>query len=198
MLGNDVPLLVKLSTPVLARDSITTAEPEKEPIPVKLILPKAVTVIPVLKVGVFVAPANEMSRPNLGISAVIVCPADIVENATSSCGSGTRPDHAFVDQFPPDVPFHVWVVDGVKVRVEPPPVIELPPQSPDRPVIADKSTLDADENVMSRKSALENDVVALVIVLAVPSTSDKTKSLLIDEFPEIVLPFIFNVAITWS
>lgn len=78
----------------------------------------------------------------------------------------------------------------VKVSVEPPPVIVLPPQSPDKPVIADRSKLEAEEKVMSLKSALVKDVVALVIVMAVLMVVDLIRILLVAELPLILFPFI--------
>lgn len=60
---------------------------------------------------------------------------------------------------------------------------ELPPQSPDNPVIAEASK-DA-ENVISLKSTLDADGVTpvLVIVIAVPITELLTIILFVAEFP---------------
>src|SRR5262245_33713148 len=116
--------------------------------------------------GLPVVPVQSIDLPNRGMSAVTVW---FAENAalitTSSWHRGTRLVQAFVDQVPPDVPDHVCVAEGVKVMPE------LPPQSPDFPVMADKSQLPAPAPVMSLKSALLTDTEAAVIVLAVPRVS---------------------------
>ena len=86
------------------------------------------------KVGLvpaWVIPVKLMLPPSLGSSAVMVCP-DVKFtplNNTVSCGKGTWVDHVLVDQLPPEVPFHVWLLGAVKVKV-PPPAMPLPPQLP--------------------------------------------------------------------
>lgn len=68
--------------------------------------------------------------------------------------------------------------------------MELPPQSPESPVMADRSREEAEEKVMSRKSALVKEVVALVIDFAVPRVPERIKTLFVAEFPLIDFPFM--------
>lgn len=64
--------------------------------------------VPKVNIGLPVDPVQFILLPARGISSVTVCEAENAELIiTSSCGSGTRPVHTFVDQFPPDVPDHV-------------------------------------------------------------------------------------------
>ena len=54
-----------------------------------------------VKLGFQVSPTQFIVFPSLGISAVTVwLPEKAIPISTSSCGSGTRDVHAFVDQFP--------------------------------------------------------------------------------------------------
>ena len=77
----------------------------------------------------------QLIEPVRGISRVTVWLALKAEEILAvSCGKGTCVLHALADQFPPLVPLHVWVVGVVKVM----PV--FPPQSPDKPVAAERST----------------------------------------------------------
>lgn len=72
----------------------------------------------------------------------------------------------------------------------PPPEIVLPPQSPDPPVIPEKSTFDPPlAKVISLKSTLEHpDMVApvRVRVRAVPRVSEETRTRLIAELPSML------------
>jgi len=73
---------------------------------------------------------------------------------------------------------------------------ELPPQSPDPPVIADKFHDPAPAPVMSRKFTFVIVTVAAVSVLAVPIVLEVTKTLLTAEFPFIVkVPVIVLFAV---
>lgn len=100
-------------------------------------------------------------------------------NVAVSCGNGTRDDHVAVDQI---VPAEQSVVAGV-VNVIP----EFPPQSPELPVMADKSQLPTPAPVMSWKSAFVTDTVAAVIVLAVHNTFDVTRILQSAEFNQFIV-----------
>ncbi len=63
---------------------------------------------------------------------------------------------------------------------------ELPPQSPEFPVIACKSQEPAPAPVMSMKSQFVTDTDPAVIVLDVPKVSDCINALLVTELPLIV------------
>lgn len=63
---------------------------------------------------------------------------------------------------------------------------ELPPASPDPPVIADRFQEPAPAPVMSRKSALVTVTVAAVRVRAVPMVSEATSNLLMALLPLMV------------
>lgn len=97
-----------------------------------------------------------------------------------SCGRGTRVVHPWVLQVNEAVPVAVWVVAAVKV------IPELPPQSPESPVIAARFQEPAPAPVMSRKSTLEQETVAAVIVRAVPMVFVLTSTRLVTELPFMV------------
>lgn len=123
-------------------------------------------------------PAVVTFFPIRGISCVTVRPAiKALEITTSSCGNGTRLVQPWVDQVKLAVPVDVWVVGEVKVMPE------LPPQSPDRPVMALRFHEPAPAPVMSRKSTLEQETVAAVIVRAVPTVFEAIRTLLVVELP---------------
>lgn len=100
-------------------------------------------------------------------------------STTSSCGSGTREVHlAATDQAEPEVESLVWVAGVVTVM---PVFPSLSPTTP--PVIPQEP---APAAVMSLKSALVIEVVAAVIVRAVPSVLDDSSTLFTAELPVIV------------
>lgn len=107
---------------------------------------------------------------------IVAVPA--VVNVAVSCGRGTRTDHVAVDHVVPDC--QLVVVPVVNV------ILEFPPQSPDPPVMADKSHEPAPAQVISCKSMLVRAVVPAEIVLAVPFVLEPINSLFIDEFPPSV------------
>lgn len=111
---------------------------------------------------------------------------------TLSWGNGTLPDQPLADQLPPLVPDQVWVAAVVKVMPE------LPPASPELPVMAERFQLPAPAPVMSRKSALVTDTVAAVRVLGVPSVSDVTNTRLMAVLPLIVSVLVMVwLALSW-
>lgn len=121
----------------------------------------------IVAVPVHDMPEKSIDFPILGMSIVMVWPLlNALLTSTSSWGNGTLLVHPCVDHIKDAVPVDVWAAGVVNV------IPELPPQSPEFPVIAARFHEPAPAPVMSWKSQLEHVTVTAVIVLGVPITFD--------------------------
>lgn len=102
-----------------------------------------------VKLVVHVAHVKSILLPARGMSIVtVLLVVKAVAKDTSSCGNGIRPDQfPGVNHEPPEVFVNVCVAGVVNV------IHELPPQSPDNPVIAARFQEPAPAPTMSFRSA---------------------------------------------
>jgi hypothetical protein len=131
---------------------------------------------------VHVAPDQSILLPRRDLLTVTVFAVPNAQSIyTSSCGKGTRDvQFAISVQKPPSAVNQCWSAGVVNV------IPELPPQSPELPVIADRFQLPAPAPVISAKSAFVTVTVAAERDRAVPNVLLAIRTRLVALFPFIV------------